>query len=73
MLALGHLLNDFYATKITPILVELGKVYSLSTSKTQFLPMCTAIFGSVAQPLVGVIGEKTSRKALVAVGSAVAL
>ena len=72
LLTLGHLLNDFYATMITPILVELGKVYSLSISKTQYLPMWTAVFGSVAQPLVGVIGDRTSRKALVAVGSAVA-
>lgn len=72
LLALGHMLNDFYATMITPILVELGRAYSLSISKTQHLPMWTAIFGSVAQPLVGIIGDRTSRKAMVVVGSVVA-
>lgn len=72
LLTLGHTLNDFYATMISPILVELGQLYGLSIAKTQMLPMWTALFGSVVQPFAGIIGDRVGKKVMIAGGSAVA-
>ena len=72
LLTLGHTLNDFYATMISPILVELGKLYGLSIAGTQMLPMWTSLFGSMMQPFAGIIGDRVGKKVMIAGGSAVA-
>lgn len=72
LLALGHILNDFYATILSPILVELGRAYALSKPQVQVLPALTGVFGSVAQPLVGVVGDRVGRRWLVVFGTACA-
>ena len=71
-LSLGHALNDFYATMLNPVLVELGKRYALSKPQTQMLPALIAIFGSVAQPLAGIFGDRVGRKWLVVAGTLLA-
>ena len=72
LLTAGHALNDFYATMISPILVELGRLYGLSIAGTQMLPMWTSLFGSVVQPFAGIIGDRVGKKVMIAGGSAAA-
>ena len=72
LLALGHALNDFYATILSPVLVELGRAYALTTSQVQVLPALTGVFGSVAQPFVGILGDRVGRRWLIVGGTACA-
>jgi len=55
---------------LSPILVELGRTYSLGKAQVQMLPALVAVFGSVAQPLLGVVGDRVGRRWLIAFGTA---
>lgn len=72
LLSVGHALSDFYATLLSPILVELGRTYTLGKAQVQMLPALTAVFGSVFQPAMGVVGDRVGRRWLIVSGTACA-
>ncbi len=68
LLTSAHLLNDFYAGFLIPLLSHFQTVLHLTIAQVSVLPMVLAVFGSILQPLFGIGGDRFNKKIFVVSG-----
>ena len=71
MMALGHGFSDFYATMFTPLVATFRAMFGLQLTGISLIGMSLGVFGSMLQPLFGLLGDRTDRGAMAAGGLAV--
>jgi len=72
LLTLGHLFVDFYATMYTPLAETFASLFRVSMAQISWLAVVVSIFGSMSQPLYGLIGDRFNRIGTAAVSVLVA-
>ena len=64
----GHTAIDFYMTLFPPLLATFKNHFGLSLIQASLLPTVVIVFGSIPQPLMGYLGDRTNRMLLAALG-----
>jgi FSR family fosmidomycin resistance protein-like MFS transporter len=72
VVTLGHFVNDAFGAMLTPLLPAIRETYGVSIARTAGLVAVHSFVGSMIQPLVGLIGDRFDRRALAALGPALA-
>jgi FSR family fosmidomycin resistance protein-like MFS transporter len=67
-LVFGHFLTDGYMGMVLPLLPVIREHYGLSLAQVGLVTICTSLTGSLVQPLLGVISDRTRRSYLVGLG-----
>jgi len=68
LMTLGHLVNDLYATSLTPILPVLIQSFGLSMTQAGLLTTLRMASGQLAQPLYGFLGDRLGRRWFLGLG-----
>ncbi|MFP4055601.1 MAG: MFS transporter [Candidatus Brocadiia bacterium] len=68
MLGLCHGLSDFYATLLTPLVETFRTMFALSVTSVSALGLVVGVFGSMMQPVLGLVGDRVHRGRLAAAG-----
>jgi len=68
MLAAGHALSDFYATIFTPLVETFRVAFGLTVAGISTVGAIIGIFGSMMQPVFGILSDRADRRALAAGG-----
>ena len=66
--AFAHTTIDFYMTLFPPLLALFKSRFGLSLVQMSLLPTVVIVFGSLPQPFMGYLGDRTNRMALAALG-----
>ena len=66
--AFAHTTIDFYMTLFPPLLALFKTHFGLSLIQASLLPTVVIVFGSIPQPFMGYLGNRTNRMALAALG-----
>ncbi|MCC6443086.1 MAG: MFS transporter [Armatimonadetes bacterium] len=61
LLSFSHLWIDFYATMYAPLAETFRSLYHVSLSQISWLPVVVSVFGSMSQPLYGLLGDRFNR------------
>lgn len=71
VLVLGHTFSDFYATAFNPLVATFRTHFGLKMVQISAVGMMLGVFGSMLQPLFGLLGDRVDRGAMAALGIAV--
>ncbi len=68
ILTFAHLINDFYAGFLIPLLSYFQQYLHLTITQVSLLPTVLAVFGSILQPVFGFFGDRLNKKLFVVIG-----
>ena len=66
----AHFVSDAYTSLLTPLLPVLRANFGVSIGQTALLVAVSALFGSVLQPVFGILADHSDRRLLTAIGPA---
>lgn len=72
VVTLSHLVNDSFTSLLSPLLPDLRERFGASIAQTGILVAILSFVGSMIQPLLGMVGDRTDRRVLAALGPVLA-